>query len=217
MGEQEATESGLWAWLKDEYEGSRWRSAVYYSPHYHVVGLAEDVAASSPEADDGWVVSNIRSLESVNRGSDKSAHEDVYGLFYYLLSHTSFDPDGSGHTVRWFGEYAYCNFSPEEAIPRTAYRALENTVARIRESGAEELDPHRCEEGCEKILKPIREAGDKLQNPAWCEEIGQDAERTLEAALAWVRSDRPPPPGLRHPRTTAAAHEALDAIVDGGS
>jgi hypothetical protein len=205
---------GVWSWLKERYDGSRWRAAVYYSPHYHVVGLAEDVAASSPEADDGWVVSRIRSLDRVNGAADKPAHEDAYGLFYYLLSHATFDPEGSAHMVRWFGEYAYSNFSPSDELGAGRYDVLERTVAELREEGGAEGEAHECEQGCsEVVLASITEAPRHLQSRAWCEEVGGGAQQRLEAAVDWVYGDARPPPGLAHPPSKADASEALEALV----
>lgn len=205
-------EAGLWRWLLEEREGD-WRTAVYYSPHYHIVGFAEDVEASSPDEDDGWVVTNIRSVERHSL-TLQAPYEDLYGLFYYLLSHCSYDPEDSQHAVRWFGNVAYNKFSPEQLVDWK-----ESVVRRMARLARDEKLPeeyeHRCEEeNCQTVLAPIMEASDHLQNAEWCREIGADAQRRLVAAVDWFYGDAVPPPGQQHPRSEAASEAALAALVE---
>jgi len=203
---------GIWAWLKREREQD-WRASTYYSPHYHVIGLCEDMVESTPEEDNGWNLKNIRSLEAVDGVGDDEAHSDVYGAFYYLLSHLSFDPDASNHSVRWFGETAYCNFSASEALELQDELTLESAVEELRDETTGNEEAYTCEDGCgDTVLASIREAQRYLKNERWCDEIGRDQQARLLAAWRWVAGEEAPPPGLKHPSSPAAANETLDAL-----
>jgi hypothetical protein len=207
--------TGIWAWLKDEREQD-WRASVYYSPHYHIVGLVEDMKESTPEEDDGWIVKNIRPVEPLDDTDDTEAHNDVYGLLYHLLSHLSFDPEASNHSVRWFGETAYCNFSASEALELQEELTLESAVEELRDESTGSGESHTCEEGCgDTVLESIREARRQLENERWCNEIGSEQQARLLAAWRWVAGEERPPPGLKHPPSKADAGEALEALVRG--
>ena len=208
-------DGGLWRWILTERSGD-WRTAVYFSPHYHIVGFAEDVQESSPGEDNGWIVSRIRSVER-HHLHRSAPYEDLYGLFYYLLSHCSFDTDDSQHAVRWFGNVAYNQFSPEHL---SDYK--ESVVRRMSRLARDEKLPseyeHRCEEDdCETVLVPIMEAPDQLQVAEWCDSIGREQQRRLVAAVDWFYGRVIPPPGKQHPRSEAAAEEALAALLPEGA
>lgn len=206
---------GIWAWLKEERE-QNWRTSVYYSPHFHIIGLCEDMEESTPERDDGWNLKNIRPLTPVDGAKDSDAHSDMYGAFYYLLSHLSFDPEASNHSVRWFGETAYCNFSASEALELQEELTLESAVEELREEASGNEESHTCEEGCgDTVLESIREARRQLENERWCNEIGSEQQARLLAAWRWVAGEERPPPGLKHPPSKADAGEALEALVRG--
>jgi len=40
--------------------GGDWRDLSYWSPHWHILGLAEDFEADDPDEQDGWVARRIR-------------------------------------------------------------------------------------------------------------------------------------------------------------
>jgi len=202
---------GIWKWIRQEY-GSRWRAAIYYSPHFHIIGLCRDFVPSSPEEDSGWVAKNIRSLEPLGSVADKEAHDDVYGLVSYLASHASFDPEGSGHVFRWFGETAYCNFSVSDVLSEGLESALERAVTEVREEGGGSDESAECND-CGEEMRPILEAARQLENPGWCDHIGREKQRELAAALSWLRGESVPPPGLRSPGSKAGAKEALDTML----
>jgi hypothetical protein len=209
--EGKITTRGLWKWLLEERDGG-WRAAVYYSPHYHILGLCADLEPSSPSEDDGWVVKNIDSLEPLGSVTDKESHDDVFSRASYLLSHTGFDPEESGHVLRWFGETAYCNFSTSDALSEGAERALSRTIEEVREEGGGLEGTHDCGD-CGEELRPIMEAADQLQDKRWCDEIGREKQRELVAAVEWLRGERHPPPGMRNPASAAAASDVLERMV----
>lgn len=204
---------GIWRWLKDHREGE-WRAAVYFSPHYHIIGLAEDVAASDPGSDDGWIFKRIRSLERHNRRR-ASSYEDVYGVLYYLLTHASFDPAESRHVLRWFGSLSYNSFSVGE-IEDWKVSQIERMARLQREDGMVEPPEYECrEDECTALLEQtFRNARERLDEPEWCDRVGKEKRRRLQLAADWLAGLEQPPPGLKHPRTQGAGREALDVMYE---
>lgn len=199
-------------------DGEDWRSLTYWSPHWHVLGLSTDFEADDPDAQDGWVARNIRSLEAFKLHAEP-AYDDMVGAARYLLSHASFETGTSKDCVRWFGELATTKFSPEEEISEGALDVIER---KARE--AAEVSDERGENGAEndpcgvcgaQSRSPIWDAGGALCDPGWCDRIGREQERRLQAAFEWAIGDRPPPPGMKHPRTEEQADEVLQVLVEG--
>jgi hypothetical protein len=84
LRKEEVVDGGIWRWILRERSGD-WRTAVYFSPHYHIIGLATDFKANDPAGDDGWVSWRIRDVKRHSRRK-VDPYEDIYGLTYYLLS-----------------------------------------------------------------------------------------------------------------------------------
>lgn len=204
---------GIWRWLLDHRE-EEWRTAVYFSPHYHIIGLAEDIAASSPEEDGGWNFKRIRSLERHNRRRE-SSYEDVYGVLYYLLTHASFDPAESNHVLRWFGTLSYRSFSPED-LPDWKVSQISRMARLQREEAMVEQPEYECrEDSCHGRLEATYgNARDRLMDQEWCERVGRVKVRRLHLAVDWLAGMKRPPPGLKHPRTQGQAREALDVMYE---
>jgi hypothetical protein len=204
-------EMGIWRWLKDE-RPEDWRTLVHFSPHFHIVGLAEDVAASDPDADDGWVFKRIRTLERHNWRRE-APYEDVYGLLYYLLTHASFDPAESRHVLRWFGSLSYNSFSTDE-VADWKVSVIERMVRLQRENARVAPVDYECrEDDCHALLEPTyRNARERLDEPEWCDRVGKESVRRLQVAADWLAGMDTPPPGMRHPRTQGQGREALDKM-----
>jgi hypothetical protein len=229
----EAVESGAWnpeedgkKWafvrshskrVERDLLGDGWRELTYWSPHFHILGLCRDFEADDVEAQQGWVARRIRSLERFEL-THRDGYEDMVGTARYLLSHGTFESGTSKDCVRWFGTLATTNFSPEDELSEGALSVIERTAREVAESGPERGDApaedgDECGDCGAESLSPIWDAGSALMDPGWCERIGRDAERRLTAAFEWAIGERPPPPGLKHPRTEEEAHEALTELV----
>lgn len=223
-------QTGIWRWIREN--DVHWRDQVYWSPHIHVIGVA-DPESKDPETgrgghiipgddldDDGWVFTNIRSLDRFQL-NQREGYDDMIGLARYLLSHASFEAEESKQAVRWFGSLSPSSFSPEDALTVTAYRRLEEQIeeligSRFDEDGElvdeDEEDVCRRDE-CGGELLPIWEAGVALQEQRFCKMIGRDQERRLVAAFKWMLGERKPPPGIRFPRSIEDAHTALELML----
>jgi len=217
---EETSEWGAWAYVREEY-GENWRQAVYWSPHFHVVGLCRDFAANDPESDEGWVVERLSTLDRFGL-TDQDGYESMARVATYILSHATFERESQSAAVTWYGDLAYNKFSPEEAVSSGVLSTIERYAEEacgageelIEEDGEESGDPERCEEeGCRGGLQPIWDAGLALSDREFVERIGREREERLRAAFEWAVGDRVPPPGMKRPESEAQAEEALSVIV----
>lgn len=209
---------GAWKWVRES--DTHWRDLTYFSPHFHIFGLARDVGENSPDEDDGWVFKRIRSFDSFQLHQD-AGYQDMAGGALYLLSHASFQRDERKQVVRWFGSMAPAAFSPEEELSEGALAVVERKAAEAAGTvepteegteGGEEED--RCpRDGCDCQTHPIWQAGEALQNKNWCEQIGEDRQREVLTAFQWFVGEVVPPPGLRNPRSRKQAEEAFEALL----
>lgn len=215
--EAERTDHGLWKWVREHSRD--WRSLTYWSPHWHILGVARDIEADDPDAQDGWVFRRIRSLDEFKL-TGKAGYNDMVGASMYLLSHMAFEPDSGRDMVRWFGSLSTTKFSPDSELSEGTLSTIERYAAEAAGvdpqagEGEKENDADVCErDGCEGELRPIWAAGDALMDRAFCERIGRDQEKRLSAAFEWRIGERRPPPGMKSPNTEEQAREVLDHIT----
>jgi hypothetical protein len=208
---------GIWDYIR--FHGRPWRSLVRWAPHWHILGLSEDVAPNDPEGDDGWIVARLRSLEKYALtdavdGSD--GFSDTASVARYLIDHSTHESASTTPVSRWFGEAATASFSMSD-LPASSARTIEKkaheAVYGDGEGPDEESDETpRCDE-CGGPLEPIWDAGSALADPRWCEEIGRERQQRLSAAYRWSIGAAIPPPGLRHPSTEDEAEQALATLM----
>lgn len=226
-------EGGIWRFIREN--DRHWYQQVYWSPHFHVVGLCRDFAAGDSVEDDGWVVQNMSTGKGVepNPGLDRrfsrmeslyesDAYEDLIGVIRYLLSHTPVNENRQ--SVTWFGDLHAVNFDPEVELSGGAWSTIQRRVDelvagpsdRAGEEDGDDQEERECSvDGCEGRMHPIweaqaflREAGDDL--PAYQHE-------RLRRAYFWAIGDRGEEPrdGWPRSRTEDDARRALDALVRG--
>lgn len=202
----------IWQWIRQHRKN--WRVLTEWSPHWHVVGLARDMKPADTDADDGWLVWRIRSLEAFKMSQPvdgNDAYSDTAGLVRYLLSHATHEAGASKDVVRWFGDGATACFSMDDLAPSSKRQIEEKAHRAVYGVPSDEEDEQpTCEvDGCDGDLRPIWEAFRALQDRQFCEQIGKEAQRELEAAAEWMMGELDPPPGLKNPRTKQEARETL--------
>ena len=143
----------LWSFVRRHEErvergigGGDWRALSYWSPHWHIIGLAEE-----------------------------------------------FESDSSSSCVRWFGELATTQFSPENELTEGELGTVERKAAEAAGAGAvdgEGSEPCECAECGSASFSPIWEAGAALMDKRWCERIGRRQQKRLAAAFEWAIGDR---------------------------
>jgi hypothetical protein len=212
----------LWSFVRRHEErvergigGGDWRALSYWSPHWHIIGLAEEFEADDPDAQGGWVARRIRSLERFTLHREKG-YEDMVGTSMYLLSHATFESDSSSDCVRWFGSLATTQFSPETELTERELETVERKAAEAAGAGpvdGERSEPCECAECGSVSFSPIWEAGAALMDKSWTERIGRRQRQRLAAAFEWAIGDRQPPPGLKNPRSEEEALEAFEAVL----
>ena len=212
----------LWSFVRQHEKrrergigGGNWRDMTYWSPHWHILGLSRDFEEDDPDAQGGWVARRIRSLESFKLQKD-AGYEDMVGAAMYLLSHGTFETDTSKDCVRWFGDLATTNFSPEEELSEGSLSVIERKAAEaaaVTEESGEGDEPEPCDECGATSRSPIWDAGAALMDRSWCERIGAEQQQRLSAAFEWAIGERMPPPGAKNPQTEDEAREALELLL----
>lgn len=196
-----------------------WRDQVYWSPHFHIIGLGryEDVTAGDSDEDDGWVFKMVDSLERFESLTDRSGYDDMASRVRYLLSHATFEKDAGKAVVRWYGELAPGAFSPEEELSKGAWETIQRKSEEFvggtlgeEESGDEESETCR-RDGCDGELRTIFDAGAFLQQRR--DELEREREHRLAVAFEWAIGELEPPPGMKHPSTEAEAEESFEALL----
>lgn len=209
------------AWRFVRENGTHWRDQVYWSPHFHVIGLGryEDMTAGDADADEGWVFKKIDTLERFEGVTDTEGFEDMASRIRYLLSHATFEKDAGKAVVRWYGEVAPGAFSAEGELSKGKWDAIQRRAEEIvgggdleGEGGAAGGEEERCDrEGCDGTLRSIFEAKAFLRQRR--KKIDEERAHRLETAFRWAVGDAQPPPGAKYPRTEKEARESLETML----
>jgi len=204
---------GIWQWVRDRPED--WRTLTYWSPHFHIIGLAADVAESDPEGDDGWVFKRVDSFARFEF-YDEDTYRPMFRCVAYLLSHAGIEPEAGKQCIRWFGSLSpgRHGISLEEELADWERSVIERNVEALGVPGAAEEAATCNEEECEGNLAPIWSAGSSLSDPTWCEQIGRETEARLAAAFEWAIGDLHPRSGLRYPSTGRECEEAFESVLE---
>jgi hypothetical protein len=220
---REDPDYGIWVWLRNDVEEmEEW---VYWSPHYHVIGVTTEDMEPAKESDE-WVYQFKRSLERYEGTRDGESHEDLYGLFRYLLSHTGFVAGSTKQATTWYGDLANSVFveeateewqheKPSEGVRSVLKREVEE-IAGVsieeegevvqEESGEQEACPS---EECDGFLVDVFDVSAFLRQ----RDPGGEVADRMQAARDWRLGRIEPPPGLKRPRTEEEASEALEALL----
>lgn len=208
---------GMWMWIRRNERD--WREQVYWSPHFHIIGLAVDFEEAEKRSD-GWVVRNIRSLDAYKGMRDREGTEDMVRAVRYILSHTTFPADDNRQAVTWFGSLHGTNFSPEEELSGGAWSVIQRVtkeVVGVDEEIDEESEGREKEEcsveGCEGKVHDIWHARSFLESAAG-QELTREERNRVRVAYEWTAGVRHPPPGLKHPQTTEQGEEVVDHLLE---
>jgi hypothetical protein len=219
---------GLWVWLRRELPESKLREMIYWSPHYHVVGATTAEMEPGDESDE-WLYEFIRSFGRYESKHDTESHEEVYGAFRYLLSHTGFPEESTKQSVTWYGDLANAVFVEEAAQDYQIQKPSEGVRSVIRReieaiagptdgdesdgeaAGGEDGDEvGECpEEDCDGLLIDVFDVEAYLRH----NEPPPDAAERMKIAMEWRLGRREPPPGLKRPQTEEQAREAFGALL----
>jgi hypothetical protein len=225
--EREDPDYGKWVWLRNDVEGGVSRYA-YWSPHYHILG-ATGADMDPGKESDAWNYTFFRSVESFEGVRDRESHEDLYGLFRYLLSHTGY-PDGSTkQVVTWYGDLAnsvfvedateeWQNQKPSEGVLSALEREVREAVG-VTDEGEEgdgEAEPEGdemgpCpEEDCDGMLIDVFDVGRFLEH----NDPPPEVRSRMRAARDWRLGRIEPPAGAKRPTTEEGARESFEAVLE---
>jgi hypothetical protein len=222
----EDPEYGIWVWLRNDVEGmSRY---TYWSPHYHIVGMT-GADMEPAKDDDEWVYHFRRSVERFESVCDRESHEDVYGLYRYLLSHTGYPEGSAKQTVTWYGDLAnsvfvedateeWQNEKPSEDVLSDLEGEVEAVAGKTddedegdAEAVLDEDDEvgECCEGDCDGLLIDVFDLDQYLRQ----NDPPPEVRRSMETARDWRLGRVEPPPGLKRPRSEEEARDAWEVLL----
>jgi hypothetical protein len=221
----EDPEYGIWVWLRNDVDGmSRY---MKWSPHYHIVG-ATGMDMEPAQDSDEWVYHFKRSTEPFDGTHDSDSHEDLYGLYRYLLSHTGYPEGSTKQTTTWYGDLANSVFvenatedwqtqKPSEGVLSALEREVEAVAGRTPndEPEADEAASDGDEAGecgleeCDGLLIDVFDVGQYLDH----NDPPPDVRCRMVAARDWRLGRIEPPPGMKRPQTEKQAREAFEEVL----
>lgn len=212
-------EMGAWVWVRETF-GEEWTEQVEWSPHVHVIGLM------SPDMDEGrgddvWRL--IRTLDRYHGANDRNSHDEVYGVFRYLMSHAAVPQNSESLRSRtWFGELHGSVFSPESDCEEWKHERLKRVVEEVAEGVLTEAEAEQYQEEqealdvgecpcaeCEGVLIDVMRANEYLKRT----EPPPEVANRLTTAYEWRMGVLMPPPGMKHPASQEEASEVLDHLL----
>jgi len=217
---------GIWVWLRHEFAEPEIQELIYWSPHYHIIGPSTPDMEPASDSDE-WVYKFIRSVKPMGGASDREAHEDVYGAFRYLLSHTGWPEGETKQAITWYGDLANAVFvedatedwqiqKPSEGVRDSIQRHTEEVAGvSVEEDGGDELGDGRDDEGdcpcddCGGVLIDVLDVERYLRH----NEPPPDVARVMTTCYEWRLGRLQPPPGMRRPSTEEEARGVLEQLL----
>lgn len=220
MYERADPEIGKWAWLRNEHpERMTFEAAeplIEWSPHAHLIGLmSPDMDAGEDESD---VWSLLRTFGPMEGRHDQESHEEVYGAYRYLLSHSGIHEREQFNAVTGYGSLSnrkFCEVKPSPGVMSVIEREVEAAVEvsvedeEGGEGGEPEGETRTCErEECEGELIEV------LDVPMYLEQCEPRSEvrEVMQLAYDWRMGDAVPPPGLMYPSSEEEARETWSVL-----
>jgi len=217
---------GIWVWLRRNYTESEIKQLIYWSPHYHIIGPSTPDMEPASDSDE-WVYKFIRSVKPMGGASDREAHEDVYGAFRYLLSHTGWPEGETKQAITWYGDLANAVFvedatedwqiqKPSEGVRNSIQRHTEEVAGvSVEEDDGASVEDARDDEGdcpcedCDGVLIDVLDVERYLRH----NEPPPDVARVMTTCYEWRLGRLQLPPGLKRPSTEEDARRALDHLL----
>jgi len=123
---RESDYSKVWRFIRENQH--HWYGQVYWSPHYHILGLCRDFEAAESR-EDGWIIQNLSTGKGVKPNvrkdrrfspfrslTEEQPYKEMISAVRYLLSHTGIV--GDRQSVTWFGDLHSTNFCPDPEAAR---------------------------------------------------------------------------------------------------
>lgn len=213
---------GIHVWLKHEYPDrytfGKDDSLLYWSPHYHIIGLTSADMEPAKESDE-YVYKFIDSLPAF-RMNDKQSYESVYRVYRYLLSHAGIHEERQFNAVVGYGgvsNTAYKDHKPsdgvisrmERLVEEIAEEMLDDDDGSIERAGSDVDELGECEYCDDGIVINVFRAPEFIEQA----QPPPDIRDRFIAAYEWRKGKIDPPPGLKRPQSEQDASEAFDSLV----
>lgn len=215
---------GKWAWLRNEHtERMTFEAAdplIEWSPHAHLIGLMSPDMDAGDDESDVWTL--LRTFGAMSGKRDQESHEEVYGAYRYLLSHTGIHEREQFNAVTGYGDLSntkFHEFRPSDGVmsvlEREVEEAAEASLGDDEEADGpadpEDDEQRECpEDGCEGVLIEVWDI------PMYLDQTDPPPEvrEAMQLAYDWRKGNVLPPPGLKNPQTEEDAREAWSVLKE---
>jgi hypothetical protein len=221
---KEDPDYGIWVWLRNDIEGTE--RFIKWSPHYHIIGFTGQDMEPGGDGDGGWVYQFKRSLSRFDGIRDRDSHEDLYGAFRYLLSHTGFREDSTKQALTWYSDLANSVFvedatedwqheKPSDGVVSALKREIEAVAGKTEDDEDGEARPESDDVGdcpvedCGGVLINVFDVSAYLRHNDPPPEVSEK----MRMARDWRLGKVEPPPGLKRPRTEEDARVAFAELL----
>lgn len=224
MYERESSDRdpGIHVWLREEY-GERYHfgepdSLLYWSPHYHVIGVTSPDMEPAKDSDP-YVYKFIRSFGRFDL-HDEESYNEVYGIYRYGFTHVGIHEEEQFQAVVGYGGMSnttHEEYQPtagilrtiEEMTERVADRALEKDEEEPARAGSEDDELGECSECDDGVIINIFRVPEYLEQA----QPPPDIRDRMVTAYEWRTGEIQPPPGLKRPQSDEEALEALESML----
>jgi len=212
---------GIHVWLQQEYP-DRYHfgepdSLLYWSPHYHVIGVTSPDMEPAKESD-SFVYKFIDSLGRFDL-HDEDSFNDLYSVYRYLFSHVGIHEERQFQAVVGYGGMSnttHEEYQPtagilrkiEEMTEKVADRGLDRDDEPAR-AGSEDDELGECSECDDGVIINIFRVPDYIEQA----QPPPDIRDKMITAYEWRTGEIQPPPGLKRPQSDEEAREALRSML----
>lgn len=215
-------EVNIYVWIRNEAPADP-QEYLYWSPHFHVIGVTTPDMEPA-ETGDAALWEFIRTVEPYTGPLDQESHNDLYGTFRYLLSHTGFPVDSQRQITTWIGDIANSVFVDNateswqiDKPPESVQDLLERQIRVVAgddpavEDDAEGGDDNAKCDACGGMVIPVLDVTQFLRR----NDPPPDVTDRMTTARDWRLGRREPPAGLKRPSNQADATKAFRKMTGG--
>lgn len=209
----------LYVWIRNEAPADP-QEYLYWSPHFHVIGVTTPDMDPAEDGDAAlWEF--IRTLAPYDGVTDEESHNDLYGLFRYLLSHTGFPAGSRKQITTWIGDLANSVFVDEatedwqiQKPPELVQEGLERQILEVAGNTPAAADGDGDDDGidcgeCGGMAIDVLDVDAYLRR----NEPPPDVVERMTVARDWRLGRVAPPAGAKGPQTHTDAQEAFCLLV----
>ena len=153
-----------------------WRDFVYWSPHFHIIGITNRSEAAT--LNDRFVFKNIGDLQQIT---------DVIKVTMYLLTHIGVHKNNTSHNIKYFGVVSNSKWSFEKATDQIRHYINVLLYKNLNDfADSEGVTHRRCVFCGSRLISMYFLDG-------YLDRFSKDHQKILKYCYKWCKGDVPPP------------------------